>query len=45
LEKGRVKEGLVFLKAEKGRGRKSWFKKFFSEEKMEKSFEILRRKG
>jgi len=47
LEKGRVKEGLVFLKAEKGRRRKGWFKKSFSEEKMKEGagFEILRRKG
>jgi len=47
LEKGRVKEGLVFLKAEKGRRRKGWFKKSFSEGKMKEGagFEILRRKG
>jgi len=42
-----VKEGLVFLKAEKGRKRKSWFQKSFSEGKMKEGagFEILRRKG
>jgi len=47
LEKGRVKEGLVFLKVEKGRRRKGWFKKSFPERKMKEGtgFKILRRKG
>jgi len=42
-----VKEGFVFLKAEKGRRRKSWSKKSFSEGKMKEGagFKILKRKG
>jgi len=42
-----VKEGLVFLKAEKGRRRKGWFKKSFSEGKMKEGtgFENWRRRG
>jgi len=47
LEKGRMKKGLIFLKAEKGRRKKGWLKKLLLEEKMKEgvNFEILRRKG
>jgi len=52
VSKGRVGEGkgegrIGFLKAEKGRRRKGWLKKSFSEGKIKEGagFETLRRKG
>jgi len=43
----RVKEELVFFKAEKRRRKKGWFEKSFSNRKMKEGvgFEILRRKS